>query len=113
MGAPNKNFDKELRMKKGSEQYRLDKVKAGRCGSSAGKPRPYAKKNMLLARLNSPLMVGNTIYVTPKRNFAGMRVGYLYKWVVEEEGFGQIDGKPFEAREIVDNFMVIPKGKVI
>ena len=31
----NRNFDKELRLKQGAEQYRLNKSKAGRSGSSA------------------------------------------------------------------------------
>lgn len=37
------NFDQRLKASQTQQQYHDNKVKGGRCGSSAGKPRPYAK----------------------------------------------------------------------
>lgn len=105
------NFDQNLRMKKGELQYRLDKQKAGRCGSSAGRPRPYAKANMQLARLYSPQVVGQTITVTPKKDFERFRVGNYYSWYIIEEGLGTINGWEYTAKEIKDNFIIIPRKK--
>lgn len=107
----NINFDKELRLRKGLEQYRRDKSKAGRSGSSAGKPRPYAKQNMAYARLFSPLMVGHSMTVTPKHNYLSYRVGQYYEWYIIEEGLGTILGRELEANEIKEHFKVIPKKK--
>lgn len=101
-----RNFDNELRMKLTSEQYRLNKQKAGRCGSSAGRPRPYARKNMAKARLYSPLLVGQDVPVTPKKNFSIFRVEELYSWHVEEPGFGICNGHEFLASEIENLFIV-------
>lgn len=105
----NRNFDSELRMKKGLAQYRLDKSKAGRCGSSAGKPRPYAKKNMLKARLNSPIMIGNSITITPRHPFLGFSVGQYYEWTIIEKGVGISRGHELDADQIIEHFIVIPK----
>lgn len=105
----NRNFDSELRMKKGTAQYLLDKSKAGRCGSSAGKPRPYAKKNMLKARLNSPIMVGNTMIITPRHPFLGFLVGQHYEWTIIEKGVGVSRGHELDADQIIEHFIVIPK----
>ena len=107
--AGNRNFDKELRLKKGSVQYRLDKSKAGRCGSSAGKPRPYAKRNMLKARLNSPLMVGHSFTVSPRHSYLAFRVGQYYEWAIIDSGVGLINGIELEASDIIEHFIVIPK----
>ena len=110
--AGNKNFDKELRLKKGSAQYRLDKSKAGRCGSSAGQPRPYAKANMLKARLNSPLLIGHSLTVTPKHQYLHFRPGAYYEWRIIEAGEGFIDYTSVEASEIIEHFIVKTKGKL-
>ena len=107
----NKDFDNNLRMLKGSAQYRADKVKAGRAGSSAGKPRPYAKVNMRNARLYSPQLVGQTIYLTPKKPFSTFTLGRVYEWKVVEPGVGYIGGQLLRADEIKNLFKVIPKGK--
>ena len=107
----NKNFDKELRLKKGSVQYRLDKSKAGRSGSSAGKPRPYAKANIQKARLFSPVLVGKSLIVTPKHNYMSLIPGYYYLWRIIEEGVGYIGDIEITAQEISDHFVVKTKGK--
>lgn len=93
-------------MKKGSIQYHLDKVKGGRCGSSAGKPRPYARQNMLTARLYSPKLIGQSVIVTPKANFMAFRTGRYYEWKVVEAGLGYIGGILMDADEIKQNFIV-------
>lgn len=110
--AGNVNFDKELRLKKGSVQYRLDKSKAGRCGSSAGQPRPYAKQNMLKARLYSPIMIGAKLTLAPKHNYLHFHVGKYYECEIIEAGLGVIGNYEIEASEIVEHFIVKPKGKV-
>lgn len=109
----NVNFDNNLKMMKGREQYYRDKSKAGRSGSSAGKPRPYARANMKYARLYSPLLVGQTVFLTPKKPLAGFVLGRLYEWRVIEPGVGLIGGSEFSADEIKDLFKVIPKGKYV
>jgi hypothetical protein len=109
--AGNANFDSELRMKLGAEQYRLNKSKAGRSGSSAGKPRPYAKRNILKARLFSPVTVGKSLTISPKHNYMTFQVGKHYEWEVVEEGFGYADNIPLEANEVAEYFFVIPKGR--
>lgn len=108
--AGNVNFDKELRLKKGSVQYRLDKSKAGRCGSSAGQPRPYAKANMLKARLHSPLLVGQTLTLTPKHPYLHFQVGKYYECYIIEQGVGMISNYEIEADEIIEHFIVKTKG---
>lgn len=105
----NRNFDKELRLKKGSVQYRLDKSKAGRSGSSAGKARPYAKRNMLKARLHSPLMIGHSLTVSPRHPYLTFRVGQYYEWDIIDSGVGFICGMELEADDIIEHFIVIPK----
>lgn len=107
----NVNFDNNLKMMKGREQYLRDKSKAGRSGSSAGKPRPYARANMRYARLHSPLLVGQTVSLTPKKPTSGFVLGRLYEWRVVEPGLGDIGGQLLRADEIKDLFKVIPKGK--
>lgn len=102
----NKNFDKDLRAKLGAEQYRLNKSKAGRCSSTAGQPRPYAKVNMLRARLFSPKLIGQSIPVTPKHPHLKFRPGVNYLWEVFEEGVGRIEGVEIEAKEIIEHFIV-------
>ena len=64
------NFDESLKLRKGIVQYKLDKSKAGKSSSTAGQPRPYAKKNMAIARLSAPQFVGHSFTVTPKQNFS-------------------------------------------
>lgn len=93
-------------MTKGSVQYHLDKVKGGRCGSSAGKPRPYARQNMLTARLYSPKLIGQSVTVTPKESFSVFRVGHYYEWRVVDEGVGFIQGIELDADDIKQNFIV-------
>lgn len=105
----NKDFDRRLRISKGATQYHLDKVKAGRSGSSAGKPRPYAKRNMLKARLHSPLLVGCTLTVSPKHPYLSYGVGRYYEWSIIETGVGTINGFELEADTILEHFIVIPK----
>lgn len=100
------NFDERLRIKKGSVQYHLDKVKGGRCGSSAGHPRPYARQNMLTARLYSPKLIGQSVIVTPKADFMGFRTGVYYEWRVVDEGEGYIGGMILDADDIKKNFIV-------
>lgn len=106
----NANFDRELRMKQGAEQYRLNKSKAGRSGSSAGKPRPYAKANMLKARLFSPQLVGTSLTVTPKHPYLKFGPGVYYKWDIIDEGVGYIEGVLIEATDIAEHFVVKTKG---
>ena len=106
----NVNFDKELRFKKGAVQYRMDKAKAGRSGSSAGRPRPYARQNMAKARLYSPSMVGRNLTVTPKHPYLAFRPGIIYEWGIMEEGVGEIDGIEITADEISEHFIVKRKG---
>ena len=110
--AGNKHFDEELRLKKGSVQYRLDKSKAGRSGSSAGKPRPYAKQNMNKARLFSPLLVGRYLTVVPKHKYLKFGPGVYYNWYVIEAGVGNIEGVEITAQEIADHFIVKTKGRI-
>lgn len=107
----NVNFDNNLKMLKGREQYLKDKSKAGRSSSTAGRPRPYAKKNMSVARLYSPMIVGQTVIVTPKKPMDGFILGRLYEWWVTEAGVGYIKGQLFTAADIGKLFKVIPKGK--
>lgn len=102
----NKSFDRDLRLKLGAEQYRLNKSKAGRCGSSAGQPRPYAKALMLRARLYSPKIVGQTLPVSPKHPYLRFQPGNTYLWEVFEEGLGRIEGVEIEAKEIIEHFIV-------
>lgn len=109
--AGNRNFDRELRLKKGSAQYHLDKMKAGSCGSSAGKPRPYARLNILKARLYSPKAIGQSITVTPKSSFAGFLVGKYYEWEVTDAGVGHIGKVTLRADEIFEHFIVKSKKK--
>lgn len=105
----NKNFDKELRLKLGREQYHLNKSKAGRSGSSAGQPRPYAKQNIAKARLHSPLLIGTSITVAPKHPFLTFRVGQYYDWHIIDKGVGEINGYEIEANQIIEHFIVVPK----
>lgn len=102
----NKSFDRDLRVKLGAEQYRLNKSKAGRCSSTAGQPRPYARANMLRARLFSPKIIGQTIPVSPKHPYLRFQPGDTYLWEVFEEGVGKIGGVEIEAKEIIDHFIV-------
>lgn len=105
------DFDKRLMLLKGKEQYLRDKSKAGRMGSSAGRPRPYARQLMKSARLYSPLLVGQTLTVTPLDDTLGYAKGRLYEWKVEEAGYGTIAGRPLSADDIRSHFKVIPKAK--
>lgn len=107
----NINFDKELRLKQGAEQYRLNKSKAGRSGSSAGKPRPYARQNIMKARLFSPMLVGKSLTVTPKHKFLKFCPGCYYEWDIIEEGLGYIGSEMLGAQEIFDHFIVKTKGQ--
>lgn len=107
----NKSFDKNLRIKLGAEQYRLNKSKAGRCGSSAGQPRPYAKALMLRARLYSPKIVGQTLSVSPKHPYLRFQPGNTYLWEVLEEGLGRIEGVEIESQEIIEHFFVRKKSE--
>lgn len=109
--AGNVNFDKELRLKKGSVQYHLDKQKAGRSGSSAGQPRPYAKKNMSKAMLFSPMTVGKTLLVVPKHNYLVFHPPRIYEWHVIEPGVGKAQGIELTAEEISEHFIVKRKEK--
>lgn len=108
-----KNFDQELRMRQSRATYLANKSKAGMAGSSAGKPRPYAKKNMAYARLHSPQLVGQTLTVSPKHQFQTFQVGKYYEWSIIEAGVGLVDGYELTAKEIKDHFMVIPKRKLL
>lgn len=108
--AGSKNFDQELLMKQGRETYLANKVKGGRSGSSAGKPRPYAKQNMLKARLWSPMLVGQSLTVTPKHPYHKFGPGCYYEWNITEAGFGIIEDTELSAQEIYDHFIVKPKG---
>ena len=108
-----RNFDAELRMRLSSEQYRANKSKAGRSSSTAGQARPYAKNNMAYARLYSPLLVGQTLTLSPKHNYLSFRVGKYYEWSIIEEGVGLVNGYELTAKEIKDHFMVIPKRKLL
>lgn len=109
----NRNFDNELKLKKGLAQYHLDKKKAGMSGSSAGQPRPYARQNVLYARLFSPLFIGKSFTITPKHSYLHFSVGKHYEWTMIEEGLGNVDGYEMEAKEIKDHFMLVPKRRQI
>lgn len=109
--AGNRKFDEELRMKKGREAYRLDKIKGGRAGSSAGQPRPYAKQTIQIARLHSPQLIGHSLLVTPKHQYRTLRVGQVYEWQVYDEGLGEIEGYDVDARELREHFVIKVKGK--
>lgn len=104
-------FDQELRLKKGADQYRLDKSKAGRCGSSAGQPRPYAKANIAKARLYSPMSIGRHLTITPKHNYMVFRIGNYYDCEIIEAGVGLSQGVELEAEEIIEHFIVKTKGQ--
>lgn len=108
--AGNKNLDQELLMKQGRETYLANKRKAGASGSSAGKPRPYAKQNALKARLWSPLFVGTSLTVTPKHPFKKFGPGCYYEWQITEPASGIIEDIDVSAQEIYDHFIVKPKG---
>ena len=110
--AGNKNFDRELRMKQGSETYFANKRKAGASGSSKGTPRPYSKQNALKARLWSPLFVGTSLTVTPKHPFKKFGRGVYYEWQITAPGFGIIESTEVSAQEIFDHFIVKQKGKI-
>lgn len=103
------NFDERLRMTKTPAQYHLDKVKGGRCGSSAGRPRPYSKQNMLIARLYSPKLVGQSVTVTPKEPWLIFHPGHYYEWKVIAEGEGTMDGMSISADDIKEHFIVRKK----
>ena len=105
------NFDQRLKASQTQQQYHDNKVKAGRSGSSAGKPRPYARAIMRNARLYSPQIVGQSITVTPKHAFLRFRPGNYYEWKVVEPTLGYIDGIMLEAEEIAKHFIIKPKGK--
>lgn len=105
------NFDKDLRAKLGAEQYRLNKSKAGRCSSTAGRPRPYAKANMLRARLYSPQLVGQDVPVSPRHPYLKFGPGVHYLWHVYDEGVGTIEGVEVEAQEIIEHFFVRKKSE--
>ena len=109
--AGDKNFDKYLLMKQGREQYHLNKQKAGATSSSAGRPRPYARKNIATARLYSPQAVGQTLTVKPKQDYGRLRAGHYYGWKVVEPGLGVIEGMEISADEIREHFIVVPKNK--
>ena len=111
MSSSTHDFDRRLRLLKGKEQYLRDKSKAGRMGSSAGRPRPYARQLMKNARLYSPTTVGQTLIVTPLDDAYGYVKGHLYEWKVEEEGLGRIGNQYLSADEIRHHFKVIPKKK--
>lgn len=106
-----KNFDQSLKMRMSREQYYENKRKGGASGSSAGQPRPYARKNIRNARLWSPKTVGQILTVTPKHNFLGFRVGQFYEWEVVEPALGYIGGMLLKADKIAENFIVKSKGK--
>lgn len=112
MGYGKKNFDKDLRLLKGTEQYLKDKSKAGRSSSTAGQPRPYAKKTMLKARLYSPVLVGQSVTVVPLHDVYGLVKGRPYEWKVVEPGLGYIGGQLLGAEEINNLFKYVPKSKV-
>lgn len=107
----NKNFDRELLLKLGAERYYANKAKAGASSSTAGVPRPYAKQNVLKARLFSPQTVGQSITVTPKHAYRGYSLGHYYSWEVSAPGEGEIDGTPITAEEISKHFIVKYKGR--
>lgn len=106
----NKNFDQELLLRQGRETYLANKSKAGMSSSTAGRPRPYAKQNMLKARLWSPLLVGQTLTVTPKHPYLKFGPGCYYEWKVTEVGSGIIESTEISAEEISEHFIVKPKG---
>lgn len=108
--AGNKNLDQELLMKQGRETYLANKRKAGASGSSAGKPRPYAKQNALKARLWSPLFIGTSLTVTPKHPYKKFGVGCYYEWEKTEADSGIIESTEVSAQEIYDHFIIKPKG---
>lgn len=103
------NFDKQLRASKGGLQYHLDKVRGGQSGSSAGKPRPYARANIAIAQLYSPRAVGRVFAVKPKSNWNQFRMGAYYEWKMTEPGYGLIDGVEVSADELKKNFIIITK----
>lgn len=103
------NFDERVRATKTREQYHLDKVKAGRSGSSKGQPRPYAKQNMAAARLYSPALVGQSLTVTPKHPYQRFRPTICYEWQVLEPGYGIIGIDDITADEIRQHFIVKKK----
>lgn len=105
------DFDRYLLAKKGAAQYRLDKVKGGRCSSTAGCPRPYAKKNMQKARLFSPMIVGKTLLIVPKHNYLVFHPPRTYEWHVIEPGVGKAQGIELTAEEISEHFIVKRKEK--
>ena len=100
-------------MRKGRAQYLSDKQKAGASSSSAGRPRPYARKNMATARLYSPQVVGQTLTVKPKQGYGSLRAGHYYGWKVIEPGLGVIEGMEISADEIREHFIVVPKSKEV
>lgn len=104
-----RDFDTDLRIKLGAERYRFNKSKAGRCSSTAGQPRPYAKANMLRARLYSPKLIGQSIPVTPKHPYLKFGPGVNYLWEVFDDGVGRIEGVEVEAKEIINHFIVRKK----
>lgn len=85
-----KNFDKMLQMRKSRSEYLADKSKAGRSSSTAGRPRPYARHNMLAALLYSPRAIGRTYTVTPKHRYEHFAMGKLYAWKITDAGVGTI-----------------------
>lgn len=105
------NFDKVLRMKKGEAQYRADKAKAGRAGSSAGKPRPYARHSIKIALLYSPKSVGRSFTVKPKEQYRAFSPSFLYQWKCLGDGEGEIEGFDVTADEIKEHFIVKRKGE--
>lgn len=109
--AGNYNLDRDLLLKQGRETYLANKRKAGASGSSAGKPRSYARQNALKARLWSPITVGQTLTVVPKHKISGFNIGQPYEWEVVEPGLGYIGGIMMKADEIYEHFIVKPKGK--
>lgn len=108
--AGHSNFDQELRARWDEYTYKANKRKGGMAGSSKGQPRPYAKQNILKARLFSPKTVGTSLTVAPKHRFQKFVPGVYYQWEVIEPGIGIIEGAEVSAQEIVDHFIVKARG---
>lgn len=104
-----KDFDKQLLARQGREKYIQNKVKAGRSSTSAGKPRPYARKTIAIARLYSPRAIGRVFAVKPKSNWRQFQMGKYYEWKMTEPGYGIIGGAKLPADELRKHFIIIPK----
>lgn len=105
------DFDRALLMRKGAEQYRADKAKAGSIGGSMvkGSIRPWSKKNLAIAVLHRKSAIGKKYTVTALETFSKYDAGSMYAMEVVDtkgEGVVRVGGLLMTIRQVVEKFKV-------